>query len=471
MTFVCTRQSSCPHVESLTASIKKMEDLMAVANKTIATLRENVAILEQENLLLKKKGNERRKKRFKPNLPDKQSNKKGPPKGHIGHGRPAPTVIEKHVDIYPEKCNHCGNPNITVYEDHFKQHRIQDIQIQVISTCYRKHSGYCPVCKKTIIPSETENVIPNSRIGTTARAIAGFLEHLGIPLKKRQSIFKDVFGLTLSHPSFINFEDIMAKRGFPLYQSLQDSVANSDNVHVDETGWRINGRNCWLWTFVNNNAAFYRIDSTRGSDVVKDILGESYDGILSSDFYSAYNPIHAKGKQKCIPHLLVDIKNIQETSLIDTSCADFVALQNLKTIFKQSIAIHTAFKNNLVTQKDLISFKNLLIPELVNFVSFPSCNDDVLRIQHRIVKHNKELLLFLDNPSVDPTNNLAERMLRPSVIIRKISHGNRSEKGALNHSIIMSIVQTAILNNKQPFSIFLSLASNSKDISDIIKPP
>lgn len=127
MMFVCTRQSSCPHVESLTAGIKKMEDLMAVANKTIDTLREIISALEQEN---------ERKALYKINLPEREPHKKGPPVGHKGYGRPTPTVIKRVVDIYPEKCDKCGNPNITVYENQIYSQTIRQICWRVCGYLY-----------------------------------------------------------------------------------------------------------------------------------------------------------------------------------------------------------------------------------------------------------------------------------------------------------------------------------------------
>ena len=112
--------------------------------------------------------------------------------------------------------------------------------------------------------------------------------------------------------------------------------------------------------------------------------------------------------------------------------------------------------------QELREFKDITAQKITDILLYPSENKDIQRIKKRIIKHNNELLTFLDYPEVEPTNNRAERGLRPSVIMRKIMFGNRA--GARNHSIIMSIVQTGILNGKEPFDIFLSLTTDPQKI-------
>ena len=75
-------------------------------------------------------------------------------------------------------------------------------------------------------------------------------------------------------------------------------------MNADETGWRVNGQDHWLWVFTNKDAAFYQIDKSRGSKVVRDVLGERYRGVLISNFYATYNQLQARSKQRCLGHLL-----------------------------------------------------------------------------------------------------------------------------------------------------------------------
>jgi len=102
-----------------------------------------------------------------------------------------------------------------------------------------------------------------------------------------------------------------------------------------------------------------------------------------------------------------------------------------------------------------------LVLRMMELLSWPIGHKDTRRVHKRIIKHNQELFTFLDNPLVEPTNNRAERQLRPNVIMRKITFGNRSALGASNHAVMMSIIQTGILNGIEPLNISLALSVKS----------
>jgi len=199
-----------------------------------------------------------------------------------------------------------------------------------------------------------------------------------------------------------------------------------------------------LWDFVNSEAALYRIEKSRGSEVVKDTLGEDYQGTLISDFYSAYNDkIKAKNKQKCITHLLREIKEIEEKNKFQNESIEQIFCENLKSIFKEALEMWNKFRTQEKTWEELKQFKEIIAKVLTELVLYHSENKDIQRIIKRLVKHNKELLTFLDHPEIEPTNNRAERHLRSNVIMRKITFGNRSQTGVRNHQVIMSILETA----------------------------
>jgi len=254
----------------------------------------------------------------------------------------------------------------------------------------------------------------------------------------------------------------MAKNGETIYEQIKNTVRLFSLIHADETGWSFNGENWQLWEFINKEAALYRIEKSRGAEIVKDTLGEKYNGFLISDFYSSYNSISAVGKQKRLYHLLKETKEIEEKNKFPTRSKEVLFCQDLKSTLNGALESWNRFHAGKKTDKDLETLweiKNITAQRPTDIFLYPSENDDIGRLKKRIVKHNDELLTFLIHPEVEPTNNRAERGLRPSVIMRKITFGNRTESGARNHSIIMSIVQTGILNGKEPFDIFLSLAT------------
>jgi len=299
--------------------------------------------------------------------------------------------------------------------------------------------------------------------------VGGYLRYLGLTYRKAAKLFKDVFDLNLTHPSFLGFNSEQAQSGAPLYEAIRQSIRHSPYVNADETGWRVDGDNHWLWVFTNKDATLYHIDESRGGKVVSNILGEKYQGVLGSDFYSAYNELNAQAKQRCLSHLLREIEKVQEKNQFAPESIDGIFCHELKTLLKQTIDIWNRYREGDGAFEELARAKEQAISKMVDLLSSSIEHEDTQRLRKRIIKHNQELFIFLDNPLIEPTNNRAERQLRPMVIMRKLTFGNRSDLGALNQAAIMSIVQTGVLNDAEPLDIFLALSA--KPVTSFIELP
>jgi hypothetical protein len=202
----------------------------------------------------------------------------------------------------------------------------------------------------------------------------------------------------------------------------------------------------------------YLIDKSRGSKVVSNILGEKYEGVLTTDFYSSYHKLKAQAKQRCLAHLLREIKEVEEKDKLAPDSTDGRFCEELKAVFKQTIDVWNEYRDGLKTLQDLVKEKGQAIARLVELLSLPIKHKDARRIRKRIIKFNQELFTFLDNPVIEPTNNRAEQQLRPMVIMRKLTFGNRSALGALNQAVTMSVIQTGVLNGIEPLDICLALS-------------
>jgi len=469
----CAFRECCPHLDFQAAAkvlaerdylsqrVEAMARVMKLAEDKILTLEAEVKQLKGEKAQLLQELNQVCRRPFKPNKKTAKVSsappiKRGAPYGHQGKTRKKPEKIDEYIDIYPRHCQHCGSDEITVY-DTCENHIIEDLEIRVKTTCFRHHYGYCRRCKRVIYPAEKPGEIAKSYIGPVARAVSGYLRYLGIPFRKTKAIFENVFGLPITHPSLVGFDTQLGNNGEILYEQIKSLVRHAPLIHGDETGWRVNGINHWLWGFTNQDVALYRIARSRGSEVLEDTLGKKYAGVIISDFYSAYNVIEAKGKQKCLGHLLAETKSVEKKHNFTEGSQEWLFCQRLKEILKIGLAVWNEFKAGKKTEVDLKQTKELMAQVLTELVLLASENEDIKRLQKRIIRHNEELLVFLDHPEVEPTNNRAERQLRPNVIMRKITFGNRSDTGARNHQVIMSVIQTAILNGIEPFTAFLSL--------------
>lgn len=129
-----------------------------------------------------------------------------------------------------------------------------------------------------------------------------------------------------------------------------------------------------------------------------------------------------------------ELKRIQEKNKFPADSIEGVFCQRLKELLKQSIEVWNDYHKGVKTLEDLKREKELAISEIIELLLLPGGHKDIRRIRKRIIKHHQELFVFLDNPLIEPTNNRAERQLRPNVIMRKVTFGNRSELGAENHA-------------------------------------
>ena len=108
------------------------------------------------------------------------------------------------------------------------------------------------------------------------------------------------------------FDTEQAHNGLSIYEGIKQQVRHSPCVNADETGWRVNGQNHWLWVFTNKGAALYLIGKSCGSRVVSTVLGKKYEGAVTTDFCPAHNKLEAQAKQRCLAHLLREIKEVSE---------------------------------------------------------------------------------------------------------------------------------------------------------------
>ena len=419
--------------------------------KRIEDLEEQLAYVKFELEELRSKRYNSGKKKPPDNTPPTPSvslKKRGGLFGHIGWFRTKPKKIDRTEEVRLDKCPECGSSDLSecakIYE-----HTQEDIILpRVEVVLYRKHRYYCKHCKRVLFP-EGDGEIPASRIGPRAKAFAAFLRYaIKISENDVTSLFEKVFNLKISSSSISGFMDHLKREALPVYNNLLSELKKGSFIHADETGWKIDGAGHWLWKFCNKTISFSHIDKSRGQKVVEDILGKSYNGVLISDFLSAYNKIDS-AKQRCLAHIFRDLDKVIEYWHDDKEVLSYC--KRLKKIFKDAIELHTEYKGK--KWDDTYCRRRKAIANALNDFSFPNPNKRILkRFAKRLQRHKDEMLTFLYKKNIDYHNNHAERQIRPDVIFRKITYGNRSMEGAQNHSVIMSILQTAKLNGIDPLT-------------------
>lgn len=269
--------------------------------------------LKEENAYLKFQMEELRAKRYKSKKekPPEDETPKPPPKkkgglfGHAGFFRKKPKRIDRVEEVRLDKCPICGNTHLSECKD-TEVHIQEDIILpKTETTLYKKYRYYCKHCKR-VVSGRGKTELPKGNIGPVAKSLAVFFKYaVKISDNDIVNIFDKAFGLAIKPSSVVGFRDQLKNQAQDTYQQLLAALKSSDFIHADETGWGLMG---WLWKFSNKNISITHIDKSRGQRVVEHILGKDYEGILISDFLSACNKITTKAKQRCLIHLLRDLK-------------------------------------------------------------------------------------------------------------------------------------------------------------------
>ena len=368
-------------------------------------------------------------------------------------------------------CPQCGGSDLTECKS-MDEHIQEDIVLpRVEAVLYRHHEYYCKDCKQKVVAPLGKDELPNSYIGPKAKALAAFLRY-GIKISERdvRELFEKVFNLKIVASSITGFRYQLKRAGSPLYQVLIESLKKGLFIHADETGWKVDGESRWLWKFSNKNVCVSHIDQSRGQKVVRDILGDKYDGILISDFLSAYNKIITKAKQRCLVHILRDLKKVEAYWHDDAEVLGYVT--RLKAILQDAIALYKEYKDK--NWDDVYCARREALNNGLEDFAFPNPNKKILkRFAKRLERHKGEIFTFLYARGIDHHNNHAEQQIRPDVIFRKITFGNRSDEGAKYHNVITSILQTAKLNGIDAIRTFEDILLRKKQylLRSAISPP
>ena len=373
--------------------------------------------------------------------------------GHEGYSRRIPERIDFVKRLILDTCPECQGTNLSCVQE-VRERFVEDIPepTNTIVTKYEIERRYCKNCKK-IVEAEVEDALPNARFGLRVMLLVVFMKiGLALPSQKIIKMLEAQYNLTISDGEIYKMLEQVAQAFGSHYNGLHQKIRDAAVKHIDETGWRIDGKNSWLWIFINKEIALYVIRKQRSSSVPIKVLGKQENKVIVNDRYSAYNVLAKKTKcnlQICWAHLLRNAKDFAE----HYDEAKYIRKQ-LKHIFKLANKCkHQATENQingLLHKIDLIAEKRYKHSEIRKFVK------SVCKF------HRENLFRFVTNAEIDATNNRAERGIRKGVIIRKISNGNRSKKGADILGVLLSVVETLKLQGKNPLKEMQNIIQASK---------
>lgn len=391
-----------------------------------------------------------------PYLKPAAGKKRKPPgrkKGHVGLSRLRPETAEHFKEHKLDQCPVCQGPvkePVRTYKRY-----IEDIPpIEKPEVTEHTVNGYwCPTCKKIVFPTVT-CALPNAQIGLRLVVFSAWLHYLvGVSVQNIVKILSVVCRFRISTGGLTQAWKNLAFLLEPSYQNIAQKTSQSGVLNADETGWRLNGITHWLWCFTTPRLCYYVITKSRGSPVVKEVLGIIFKGILICDFYGAYNKLSALAKQRCFYHLFTELVKVDKKN---SSPAWKAFRKKLSRLLKD--AIRLANRKPKLEPSDFARLKEKLYQRLNQFLVAPQKDTDAQRLIKRLKRHRGELFTFLEHEGVSPYNNHAEQQMRKPVLTRKVSQQNRSDHGAKTQAILMSLFRTAELQGQNPIEIVLANA-------------
>ena len=366
--------------------------------------------------------------------------------GHPGTRRAPPPEVTRREEHPPmEKCPDCGSPLGPPTERRFRLiEEVAETRPEVTEHSVPRH--WCPTCRKLVEPP-VEDALPKARFGHRIVTLSAWLHYgLGVTISQVAEVLGRCLQFEISAGGLVDAWQRTAGIFEPWHDQIADAVRRGGTLHADETGWRVNGKTHWLWCFTTPSATCYMIDRSRGSPALSKFFTETFDGVLVTDFWAAYGAVECAARQACLPHLFRELEKVDEEDDTPT-WGEF--RKKLKRLLRDAVRLGAERPDGIGTER-FASRRALLDRRRDELLAAPWENDNARRLVKRLRRYSEALFTFLDHAEVPSDNNRAEREIRPAVIIRKNSLGNRSESGAEVQAILMSIYRTLKLRGHDP---------------------
>jgi len=440
-------------IQHLLEEVRLLQVEVLEQSKRITELEEEVASLKKDSSnsskppssdITKPKKNLGRGKR-----------KRGGRRGREGKSREKflASELDEQVDLSCSCCPDCGED----LSDVEISSMIKDQSVELVAkptriTQYNRGCKDCPKCHLSVCPKLPAGVVEGQLFGMRLQSFIAYMKgHLGCSYTELSQFCEDVLEIKVSRGMLSDVVFRVSKALKTPYEELKNSLKDEQSLNIDETGWKDDGSQHWVWLFCNNLIAFFTVSKTRGSVVLREVLGETFGGAIISDFFSAYTAYANELQQFCLAHLIRDIKYL--TTLPDEESKLFgeKLLRYFRRIFKLWHAREELTEEEF--QKKATRVKNTLS----NFLAKTQLKDGKARtLQKRLLKRWEQLFCFFDNPELfSPTNNLAEQTLRHLIRIRRHTQGTRGIKGQKWIERSMSVLESCRKQKRSPWTFFL----------------
>jgi transposase len=378
--------------------------------------------------------------------------KTGGQPGHPGHQRLRlpPERLQHVIALVPPRCEACHTPlpqQPAASDPEPVWHQFVELpRVSAVVTEFQGHARTCPGCGHV-----TREAIPAAvRAHAFGPRLAAVLSYLSgsqyVSQRGLEDVCETVFGIPLSQGSVTALQQQMCAALEPVYQEVAAAVRPAPAKNVDETGWKQAGSKRWLWTAVTVTAALFVIHLRRGAAGLKALLGEVIAGWVSSDRWSAYQIIPVERRQVCWAHLRRDFQ-----AMIDRGDAGTAVGQELLFLTDVLFGLWYKVRDGTRSRRWLLGqVEGRLRAEVRGWLERGAgyAGIKTAGVCQEVLRLEPALWTFARVEGVEPTNNAAERALRPAVLKRKRSFGCHSEEGCRFVERLFSVTQTLRLRQR-----------------------
>jgi len=401
--------------------------------------------LEKENVLLKKEKEalEKELRKYKnPNTPPSahpflkpsaqpmRQRRRGAPKGHPGTTKPwlAPHE-ERH--IRSKECPNCHSKDVGVVGQNHRQQEEMPPEIRPRTVDVIRDVCKCNKCGLKFMARD--GITPlQGRFGINLMVLVIFLKFImrGV-LRKTTSFLDASFAMKLSPASVQAIIERAAKAGETEYQELKEKIKAAKLLYIDETSFRVLGRNWWVWVFRSDTDLLLVIRNSRGNNVLEEVLGKSYAGTVVCDCWRAYDFLSNATIQRCWAHLLRKSKELE-------SIAGRHFHKKLSKLFEQIVKFNSRERTEKQRRQKYVQMTAKLQKVIDRYSRYDECKSTVKYVNF----HIESWFTCIKTAGVQPTNNYAEQAIRETVLVRKIIGAFRSEKGTAVYETLASLIAT-----------------------------
>jgi len=387
--------------------------------------------------------------------------------GHPRHTRAPypPETLGEVLEYASAACPHCAGTDLFWLED-VPPRVTQQTEIEAVVVVREEHRAYaywCEGCGKIHYAELPASVHKEGLFKSRLTALVAYMKNVcNASFSTIRKFLRDVVGETVSRGYLAKLIAKVSRSLERPYEELLERIPLEATLNVDETGHKDNGDRFWTWVFKAELYVLFRIDKSRGSQVLIEVLGEEFEGTLGCDYFSAYRKFMKDFQvavQFCIAHLIRDVKFLTTLPDLPTRLYGKRLLDALKALFHvihQHDALPAdAFSAALAQAKaDIIRIGRDEAPSLID-INGKERRREAQNMAERFRKHAEAYFTFITTPGMDPTNNVAEQAIRFVVIDRHVTQGTRSATGRRANERLWTVIATCELQGRSAFEFIL----------------